>query len=137
MTTNVFRVECDVENGSSVGMFLAEYHTKDENIKKVCRKYRSQAPWMPEPEHESFSHGIPYCVVFGCTSARELMKWFGHSKTLLREVLKVFKLRVYSCEEVYLCEEQVGFIQDDATTSRRLSFKEFNEMYRQELRSKG
>lgn len=136
MGTLVYRVECDIEGRSPVGMFLAEYHTSDESIKKVCQQYRSKAPWMPEPEHKDFSSSIPYAIVFGCRSPSQLMKWFGGSKVLLKEVLKKFKLRVYTCSTIIECEDQVGFDYDETTNKRTLTFEDFNELLKDELKLK-
>ena len=126
----IYRVEHDTPSGRPVGMFLAQFFTDDENVKNICKYYRNKAPWMPEPEHQAFSSGIPHCVVFGCTSPQELMAWFGYSKVLLRKVLKGFKIRVYSCSEYYQCNSQVGFSHEDTTNVRELTFEEFNTLLR-------
>lgn len=69
-------------------MFLAEYYTSDESIKKMCRYYRSKAPWMPQPEGEF----IPYSLSFGCNAIEQMFEWFGYDFSLLRKVLTVLKL---------------------------------------------
>lgn len=120
----VYRVEVDVGNNCKVGPYLAEFHTQDDNIKTMCKYFRARAPWMPEPEHSSFSTGIPYFVIFGCTSPLQLFEWFGFDKMFLRKVLTVFKISVYNAAIVYECDKQVAFDEDSAFV-KSLSFEEF------------
>lgn len=127
MCKEVYRVEVDLPSGS-YGMFLAEFYTEDENIKRACQNYRSKAPYMPEPEHPSFDLGIPYCIQFGCETPQQLMEWFGWSKILLRETLKHFKLRKYKVYNHYDCEQQVGFDLESSVLLEELGFESFNSL---------
>ncbi|AUR87582.1 hypothetical protein NVP1101O_171 [Vibrio phage 1.101.O._10N.261.45.C6] len=129
MVQEVYRVEVDLPSGS-YGMFLAEFYTENEDIKKACQHYRSKAPYMPEPEHPLFESGIPYCIQFGCNSPQQLMSWFGWSKVLLKETLKHFKLRKYQVYNSYDCEEQVGFDLESSKLVEELDFETFNKLLR-------
>lgn len=131
MTCKVYRVEYDCENGDSIGMFLAEFHTSNEVVKNMCRRYRNKAPYMPEPEHPSFQSGIPYCIKFGCTSPEQLLSWFGYNKVLLKEVLSVFKLRVYMVGYYYDCDQQVGYDEDNIINMKELSYEDFKLLLKQ------
>lgn len=133
MSVEVYRVEYDCSVGNAVGIFLAEFHTDNPEVAKLCKHYRKHAPCMPEPEHASFDLGIPYCIKFGCTSLEQLMDWFGGDHFLLKKVLKVFKLRVYTMEEVLHCEQQVGFDPDDAINTTELTYEDVDQLLEKEL----
>ncbi len=124
----VYRVEVEVTNGDLIGPYLAEFHTSNQTIKTMCQYFRSKAPYMPEPDHPEFESGIPYCYSFGCESAQQLFQWFGYNKNFIEEVLTVFKLNVYSVQNVLPCDSQVAFDKDDAILTGTLSFEDFYEL---------
>lgn len=121
----VYRIEVEVDNGTLIGPYLAEFHTSNQDIKTMCQYFRSKAPYMPEPEHPEFESGIPYCYRFGCDSALQLFRWFGYNKQVMKKVLTVFKLNVYTVYSVIHCDSQVAFDEDDAVLTEKLSFEDF------------